>query len=494
MISFFIALSLLIAGYFIYGKMMSRIFGEDPGRPTPVRNMADGVDYVALPTWKVFLIQFLNIAGLGPIFGAIMGVMFGPAAFLWIVLGTIFAGAVHDYMSGMMSIRRGGASLPELVGDQLGPKIKNVMRVFSLFLMILVGAVFVYNPADLLAMLTPDSLDKMFWIAIIFVYYMAAALLPIDKLIGKLYPIFGFALLFMAAGILVMLMANGESLPEFWEGFYNHKAEPAANPIFPMMFVSIACGAISGFHATQSPMMARCINSEKHARPVFYGAMVTEGIVALIWAAAAVAFTGGYDSLQQAMGSSSPAVMVNTISQSWLGTFGGILAILGVIAAPITSGDTALRSARLIAADFMGIKQKRIIKRLSVAIPIFVLCFIIMMLPYEVLWRYFAWCNQVLSVFTLWTITVYLASKGKKYIVTLLPALFMTCVTVTYIFFAPEGFSTLTNSVWGIMIPYELALGMGIVVSGLLLFLFAKWLKGYDGEVAEGYNEDNLVF
>lgn len=477
MYSFIVALVALVVGYIIYGAFVSRVFGVDNSRPTPVKTMADGVDYVELPTWKIFLIQFLNIAGLGPIFGAIMGVMFGPAAFLWIVFGTILAGAVHDFLGAMLSIRNGGASLPEIVGQQLGSKVKNLMRGFALVLMMLVGAVFVYNPADLLAMLTPEHLDKTFWIVVIFVYYMAATLLPIDKLIGKLYPVFGFALLFMAVGIMVMLFVNHTAMPEVWEGFYNHKADADNNPIFPMMFVSIACGAISGFHATQSPMMARCLASEKYARPVFYGAMVTEGVVALIWAAAAIAFTGGYDNLQQALSGSSPAVLVNNLSISWLGTFGGILAVLGVIAAPITSGDTALRSARLMAADFMGVEQKSILKRLLVSVPIFAACFVIMMLPYEVLWRYFAWCNQELSVFTLWAITVWLAARKKQYIITLIPALFMTCVTTTYIFFAPEGFSALTMALWEFAIPYEIAVGVGLLTSFALLAFFTYWLR-----------------
>ena len=472
MISFIIALVVLVGGYFVYGKYISKVFGVEPKRVTPVHTMADGVDFVVLPTWKIFLIQFLNIAGLGPIFGAIMGVMFGPAAFLWIVFGTIFAGAVHDYLSGMLSLRSNGASLPEIVGDQLGNRVKTALRIFALLLMILVGAVFVYNPADLLAMLTPETLDRTFWIVVIFAYYMAAALLPVDKLIGKLYPLFGFALLFMAVGVMVMLMLNSESLPEMWTEFYNHKADPDANPIFPMMFVSIACGAISGFHATQSPMMARCLKNERHARPVFYGAMVAEGIVALIWAAAAIAFTGGYDGLQQFMGSSSPAILVDNISKSWLGTFGGILAILGVIAAPITSGDTALRSARLIASDFMKIPQKKISKRLMVSIPIFVLCFVIMLLPYDVVWRYFAWCNQVLSVFTLWAITVWLSDNKKNFYVTLLPAMFMTAVTSTYIMFAPEGFSLLTQSLFGINIGYAFSVWFGVAISVLFLMMF----------------------
>ncbi len=474
MFSFTIALILLVSGYFVYGKYVAKAFGEEPGRETPVHRLADGVDYVVLPTWKVFLIQFLNIAGLGPIFGAIMGVMFGPAAFLWIVFGTIFAGAVHDYLSGMLSLRRDGASLPEIIGNELGNGVKNAMRVFTLLLMILVGAVFVYNPADLLAMLTPESLDRVFWIVVIFAYYMLATLLPIDKVIGKFYPIFGFALLFMAVGVTVMLYAHGSAMPEIWDEFYNHKNNPERNPIFPMMFVSIACGAISGFHATQSPMMARCLKRESHARPVFYGAMVTEGVVALIWAAAAITFTGGYAGLQEALGNGSPAILVNNLANSWLGRLGGLLAILGVVAAPITSGDTALRSARLIAADFIGIKQKKMAKRLLISVPIFVLCFVVMLIPYESLWRYFAWCNQVLSVFTLWAITVYMASKGRNHYISLIPALFMTAVTVTYILFAPEGLGALTTMLWGEPIAYEWALCGGVGCSLLFLTLFLR--------------------
>ncbi len=472
MISFIIALAVLIVGYFIYGTYISKVFGVDSKRVTPVHTMADGVDFVVLPTWKIFLIQFLNIAGLGPIFGAIMGVMFGPAAFIWIVFGTIFAGAVHDFLSGMMSLRSNGASLPEIVGNQLGNRTKTALRYIALLLMILVGAVFVYNPADLLAMLTPESLDRTFWIVVIFGYYMAATLLPIDKLIGKLYPIFGFALLFMAVGIMVVLFSNSSLMPEMWDDFYNHNTNPEANPIFPMMFVSIACGAISGFHATQSPMMARCLKNERYAKPVFYGAMVAEGIVALIWAAAAITFTGGYDGLHQYLGNSSPAVLVDDVSKSWLGAFGGILAILGVIAAPITSGDTALRSARLIASDFMGIPQKKISKRLLVSIPIFVLCFVIMLLPYDVVWRYFAWSNQVLSVFTLWAITIWLSDNKKNFYVTLLPAMFMTAVTSTYIMFAPEGFSLLTQSLFGFKIGYAFSVGFGIAMSVIFLTMF----------------------
>ena len=467
----------MIGGYFIYSRIVAKICGENPMNTTPVHRLADGVDYVKLPSWKIFLIQFLNIAGLGPIFGAIMGVMFGPAAFLWIVFGTIFAGGVHDYLSGIMSLRQDGASLPEIVGSQLGSKIKNIMRGFSLMLMILVGAVFVYNPADLLSRLTPDSLNVTFWVVLIFVYYIAATLLPIDKLIGRFYPLFGFALLFMAAGICVMLFANYELIPEVWNGFYNHKPDTYSNPIFPMMFVSIACGAISGFHATQSPMMARCLKNETHARPIFYGAMVAEGIVALIWAAAAIAFTGGYDNLQEYIGAGSPAILVDNLSRSWLGKFGGFLAILGVIAAPITSGDTALRSARLIAADFMRVKQNAILKRLLISIPVFAACFVIMLLPYDALWRYFAWCNQVLAVFTLWTGAVWLSTQNRNYYIALIPAIFMTSVTVSYIIFAPEGFQGIVNNLFEIEIPYYFAVSCGIVISSILLYMFNRFVS-----------------
>lgn len=466
MITFCVALLLLIAGYFIYGRVVEKVFVVEPARKTPAYTLADGIDYVPMPTWKVFLIQFLNIAGLGPIFGAIMGILYGPSAYLWIVFGTIFGGAVHDYLSGMLSVRRNGASLPELVGDELGTGIKQVMRVFSLLLMILVGAVFVVNPADLLNLLTEGSMSRMWWIVIIFGYYVLATLLPIDKLIGRLYPIFGFALLFMAVGIMVSLFLRPDSLPEFHEAIGYARPDAETNPIFPMMFISIACGAISGFHATQSPLMARCLKNEKMGRRVFYGAMVVEGIVALIWAAAAIAFfNGSFDALSEYLKGKTPAILVNDISVGWLGTFGGVLAILGVVAAPITSGDTALRSARLIAADFLHIPQKKIRSRLLISIPIFVLAGVIMMIDFEVLWRYFAWCNQTLAVFTLWALTVWLARERKCYWITFIPALFMTMVTVTYIFFAQEGFR----------LSYSVSLGIATAVTVLLTVLFVRF-------------------
>lgn len=470
MTSFLIALAVLIGGYFIYGLFVEKIFGIDPKRKTPAYTMRDNVDYMPLPTWKVFLIQFLNIAGLGPIFGAIMGVMFGPAAFIWIVVGTIFAGAVHDFISGAISIRARGMSLPEIVGNELGSGIKQVMRVFSLVLMILVGAVFVSQPADIIAGMTPESLDRVFWVIVIFIYYMLATVLPIDKLIGNLYPVFGFALLFMAVGILGVLIIGDATLNlDFTQGLQSQ--HPKELPIFPMMFVSIACGAISGFHATQSPLMARCLKNEKLARPVFYGAMVAEGIVALIWAAAAIAFTGGYDQLATYMAehNNSAGALVNDISISWLGTFGGILALLGVVAAPITSGDTALRSARLIAADFLHYDQSSVAKRLIISVPIFAAAFGIMMIDFSVLWRYFAWCNQTLAVFTLWAITVYLARHKKLYLITLIPAMFMTAVSVSYILYAPtpEGFG----------LSYPIAVGAGVAMAIIFLGLFCFYMK-----------------
>lgn len=443
MISFFISIGVLIIGYLIYGKIAERIFGADAGRQTPAMANADGVDFVPLSWWRVFLIQFLNIAGLGPIFGAIMGIMFGQAAFLWIVLGTIFAGGVHDYFSGMMSVRSNGASLPEIVGKELGAATKQFMRGFSLLLMVLVGAVFISGPASLLANLTSGYVNVTWWIVIVFAYYILATLLPIDKLIGRVYPIFGFALLFMAVGILVAMVVNRAPIPEFTGDFSN--LHPKNLPIFPMMFVSIACGAISGFHATQSPLMARCMQNEKLGRRIFYGSMVAEGIVALIWAAAAASFFESIGGLQEfvaglAPTSNKPAVVVDLISRSWLGPVGGMLALLGVIAAPLTSGDTALRSARLIAADFLRYDQKSIKKRLAISIPLFLLTFGILQMNFDVLWRYFAWSNQTLAVFTLWAITVYLARQQKLYWISFVPALFMTAVSISYILVAPEGF------------------------------------------------------
>ena len=463
MVTFVIALIVLVLGYVFYGKFIERLFGADPNRDVPAKSMADGVDYIAMPTWKAYMIQFLNIAGLGPIFGAIMGAKFGTASYLWIVFGTIFAGSVHDYLSGMISMRHGGESLPQLIGRYLGSPIQKVFIIFSMVLLVLVGAVFVSQPADILARLTPESMGVNMWIVIIFIYYLIATLFPIDKIIGKFYPIFGAALLFMALGIMVALFINRPELPEIWKGFGTKYDK---NPIFPMMFISIACGAISGFHATQSPLMARCMTNENKGRIVFYGAMISEGIVALIWAAAATAYFGEHGTDQGA------AAIVLDISKTWLGKVGGLLAVIGVVVAPISSGDTALRSARLIVADFFRIKQKSIGSRLAISIPLFIITFFALFYSlrdkegFNIIWRYFAWSNQTLAVFTLWAITVYLTLRKKKVIFTLIPALFMTVVTVTYIFMAPEGFSL---APW---IAYIIA--GAVAVSFLIIYMFWK--------------------
>lgn len=473
MTTFLIALGVLIVGYFTYGALVEKIFASDSSRPTPAKTQPDGIDFVEMPTWKVFLIQFLNIAGVGPIFGAIMGITYGPAAFLWIVLGTIFAGAVHDFVSGMISVRIGGKSLPEIVGIQLGLKVKAVMAVMACVLLLMTIAVFVKTPAALLANLTPGWADVTFWAICIFVYYVLATLLPVDKLIGKLYPVFGFALLFMAAGIMGYMIFNGVEIPDgITQGLANRKEFADVTPVFPMMFISIACGAISGFHATQSPMMARCLKNEKYGRPVFYGAMVCEGIVALIWAAAAIAFTGGYDGLTAYLdGAGADAgVLVHDVCLKWLGVVGGVLAILGVVAAPITTGDTAMRSLRLIIADALGVKQSKLAKRLLVTLPIIAICFLLMNIRFDVLWRYFAWTNQSLSVFTLWACTVYLARNGKFYYVTMLPAMFMTCLCVTYIFFAPTG---VAGS--GVGLPLNVSAWIGLAATVTVTSIFARW-------------------
>ena len=450
MITFILSLVALVLGYFIYGRFVERVFGPDD-RPTPAIAKADGVDFMVLPSWKIFMIQFLNIAGTGPIFGAIMGAQFGPVAYLWIVFGCIFAGAMHDYMSGMLSIRNGGANLPEIIGKYLGNAPKQVMLIFSVFLLMMVGAVFVYSPASLLQKLCQDDIPSVeilsnstFWIIAIFFYYIIATMMPIDKIIGKIYPLFAFSLLFMAGALMVMLFVKMPHIPEIWEGVHGELL--TQKNVFPCLFITIACGAISGFHATQSPLMARCVKSEKMGRPIFYGAMISEGLVALIWATVAMYFfynepipgdkliPGG-----EAVVSKAPAI-VNMICENWLGLFGSILAILGVVAAPITSGDTAMRSARLIIADFIHLEQKSVRKRLYVCIPMFaaVIALLIWQMEnpkgFDVIWSWFGWGNQTLSVFTLWAITVYLYQQKKNYWISLIPAVFMTVVSLVYLF------------------------------------------------------------
>lgn len=481
MITFLISLCLLVLGYLFYGKFVENVFAPDSKRATPAIAKADGVDYIAMPAWKIFMIQFLNIAGTGPIFGAIMGAKFGPVAYLWIVLGCIFAGATHDYLSGMLSIRNEGAGLPELVGKYLGSGVKKVMLVFTVLLLILVGAVFVKSPADILTSMFGNG---MLWIILIFAYYVIATMLPVDKIIGKIYPLFAFSLLFMAAALMVVLVMRWYDLPELWEtGLANVGMElhpdTFTDEIFPCLFITIACGAISGFHATQSPLMARCMKNEKLGRPIFYGSMITEGIVALIWATVASYFfygrpEAGCDVMQGADGFSTGApVVVNLVCNNWLGIAGGILAMLGVVAAPITSGDTALRSARLIISEWLGMEQKTIIKRLMISIPIFLVTIAVLVWQMEnkegfgVIWGYFGWANQTLAVFTLWTLTVYLAKEGKYFYITLIPALLMTAVCSSYIIVAKNAMG----------LPAYMGYITAAVLCLIFIALFIKYLN-----------------
>ena len=480
MISFVLSLIALVLGYLFYGRFIEKVFGPDD-RVTPAVAKADGLDYIVLPDWKIFMIQFLNIAGTGPIFGAIMGAKFGPVAYLWIVFGCIFAGAVHDYMSGMLSMRHNGAGLPELTGRYLGKTTKSVMLVFTVLLLIMVGTVFVYSPAEILHSIGGET---MMWVAIIFCYYIIATMLPIDKIIGKVYPLFAFSLLFMAGALMVWLFLHWPMVPELWTNFYNMGAatEPDkwTDQIFPALFITIACGAISGFHGTQSPLMARCVKSEKTGRPIFYGAMITEGVVALIWATVSAWFfygnpAPGYELIQNATAgfhTSAPAV-VNLVCNDWLGVAGAVLAMLGVVAAPITSGDTAFRSGRLIVAEWLKLDQRPIPKRLYICVPMFA-CSIAMLVwqienpdGFNTIWQYFGWSNQALSVFTLWTITVYLVRQKKPFWITLIPALFMTTVCSTFLFISKQAFH----------LPEMVAYPLGIACLLVAIVWFTLWYR-----------------
>ncbi|MDR1349330.1 MAG: hypothetical protein LBJ59_00860 [Zoogloeaceae bacterium] len=452
MVSFIVGVVALVVGYFIYGKFVERVFGHEPDRVTPAKRIADGVDYVEMGWPRAMLIQFLNIAGTGPIFGAIMGAYWGPWAFVWIVLGCIFAGAVHDYLSGMISLRSDGASVAEIVGDNLGPIARQIMRVFSVILLLLVGVVFITSPALILKNLIDKDSQTIYWVVlgIIIIYYMLATLLPIDKIIGRLYPIFGAALLIMAVGIVTMLFVTGEihNVPEFTGANLHLKG----THLFPFLFITIACGAISGFHATQSPIIARCLRSENDGRRVFYGAMIAEGVVAMIWAAAAMAHFGNLEGLAAA---GAAPVVVNKVSIELMGSIGGVLAVLGVVACPITSGDTAFRSARLTISDWIGYDQKPFSNRLMVAIPLFVIGLALCFIDFQIIWRYFAWSNQTLATIALWSGAVYLARLGKNYWIAFVPAVFMTAVVTSYILCAGEGLG----------LPYEVGLWVGIVTA-----------------------------
>ena len=444
MVSFFIALIVLFIGYITYGHLTEKIFGPDD-RMTPAVEINDGVDCVPIKTWKALLIQLLNIAGTGPIFGALMGACFGPVVFLWIVFGSILGGAVHDFMCGMISERNKGASIAELSGIYLGKPALYIMRVFSVLLLLLTGTVFVTSPAALISSLTPSMLGNTFWIIVILIYYVLATLLPVDKVIGKLYPVFGVILIVMAVSIAggIMILPQYQ-IPEVTLVNLN----PEALPVWPFMFVTVACGAISGFHATQSPMMAKCIMSEKNGRAVFYGAMIIESVIALIWAAAGVAFYGGTQMLSDAISNLGQSGVVYQISKEMLGNIGGILAIIGVVVCPITSGDTAFRSARLILAEWTKLDQKKIKNRLLITLPLLGVSAVLTQLDFNVLWRYFSWSNQTLAMISLWVATSYLISNNKDRFASLLtavPATFMTAVSVTYILVAKEGLKLSTS-------------------------------------------------
>lgn len=528
MITFVIALLALVVGYFVYGSFVERVFRPDPSRVTPCYTLADGADYIPMPTWKVYTVQFLNIAGTGPIFGALMGILYGPAAFLWIVFGCILGGAMHDYMAGMISIRRAGASLPEIIGDELGSAARLVMRIITLVLMICVGATFVMVPAGLMATLTNQLAGiegtNLIWVILMFAFYLAVTVFTIDKIVGNVYPIFGFALLLMAVLVGFGIFIQPGQIPEITEAFANHYPVETT-PLFPGMFVSIACGAVSGFHATQSPMMARCLKNEKYGLRCFYGAMVTEGVVTLIWAAAAIKFADSFDvsgyvlaegfnaDLSTPYGrllciltnggqsNMDPGLLVNVLCRDWLGTVGLVLAILGIVAAPMSTGGTAFRAARLIIADFTRFGQKTVWRRIALAAPLFVLAALMLAMKFDVLWRYVSWCNQVLATFTFFAISMWLYKRSHAaeasvsadsetaeapaasaeapaasveapynphtWLMAFFPAVFMLAVSSSFIMIAPEGFR-LPHAV-GYAISAVLTLGF----SGLFL-----WAKG----------------
>ena len=475
MLTFIISIGLLIVAYFTYGKFVERFFGASSAIATPVKRLADGVDYHELKPWRIFVIQFLNIAGLGPIFGAILGAAYGPMTYVWIVIGCIFMGATHDYFSGMLSIRHDGTSLPDIVGKYLGNNVRKFMTFFTGFLLLAVGVSFVNGPADLLGNLTNMSMTP--WLYVIFAYYILATLLPIDKIIGKIYPFMGLALIFMAVAVGGYLLYGGFTgklyLEELtFDTMKNMHADPANNILFPMLFIVISCGAISGFHATQSPMMARCMTDEKYGRPIFYGAMISEGIVAMIWATAAMAYFGGAEGLNAAAeAGKTPAIIVDVICNSWLGRLGAIIAIVGVVVCPITSGDTAFRSMRLIIADALKFNQKPIKNRLIVSVPIFVVAYLLCNVDFSTIWKYVGIGNQVLATITLWTAATYLAKKGKAHWMMSLPATFLSIVCTTYFLIAPY-------KVGGLHLSPTISYPVGAIVGiGLFVLFITKITK-----------------
>ena len=479
MLSFFLCLAILIIGYLTYGKMVENTFGPDD-RETPAVAINDGVDYVVLPHWKLFLIQLLNIAGLGPIFGALAGALWGPVVFLWITFGTIFAGAVHDFFAGMISVRHNGESISEITGYYLGDTMKTIMRVFAVVLLIMVGTVFAVGPAGLLVKLCKDSglegmfLNPMFWLVIVLTYYFIATFVSIDKIIGKIYPLFGICLIVMAAGVATGVLTSSEhQIPELWDNF--HSMHPAKTPIWAFMFITVACGAISGFHATQSPLMARCMKSEHQGRFVFYGAMVCEGVIALIWAAAACAMYQVVDGqnvgLAAALKQIQPAGVVYEVCTNTMGGIGVTLAMLGVVACPITSGDTAFRSARLVIADWFGLPQAKWQNRLLLCIPLLGTGALLSQIDYSIVWRYFSWTNQTLAMIVLWAAAMYLFKNKKNYWICAVPATFMSAVSITYFCMAKECLGLV------VALPTVVSYGIGIAAAVLFLNLFLRATK-----------------
>ena len=490
MISFLLCLALLIIGYFVYGKIVDNTFGPDD-RETPAVRINDGVDYVVMPQWKLFLVQLLNIAGLGPIFGALQGALWGPVVFLWITFGTIFAGGVHDYFSGMMSERNDGASIAEVTGKYLGPVMQNIMRVFSVVLLIMVGTVFAVGPAGLIVTLCKNSgmsgmlTTTLFWLIIILVYYFIATFISIDAIIGKIYPVFGICLIIMAVGVIFGIFTNpAYTIPEIWANFSN--MHPSNTPIWSFMFITVACGAISGFHSTQSPLMARCMKSEKQGHFVFYGAMVSEGIIALVWAAAGCAIYTGADLL--AMGGGGSTTVYDVCSKT-MGGVGIALAMLGVIACPITSGDTAFRSARLVLADWFHIEQKSIKGRLMLCIPVLGIGAILGVgnalgkIDYTIIWRYFSWTNQTLAMIVLWAASMYLFYEKKNYWITAVPATFMSAVSITYFMLGNECLGQFLNhktADGAVVYNTAVAYPVGIIAAALFLGIFLYSIKKRD--------------
>jgi carbon starvation protein CstA len=488
MLWFLFCIALLLGGYFFYGTFIEKVFGIQTDRTTPAFSKTDGVDYVPMSKSKVYLVQLLNIAGVGPIFGPIMGALYGPAAMLWIVLGCIFAGAVHDYFSGMLSIRNGGASVPTITGKYLGNGAKHFMNIFALVLLLLVGVVFVSAPAGMITNLVNQQTDvampMIVMVSIIFTYYVIATIVPIDKIIGRFYPFFGALLVFMSVGLVVALGFSSEHtlLGDYEMNMMFTNMNPNDLPLWPALFITIACGAISGFHATQSPLMARCLENESNGRFVFYGAMIGEGVIALIWCALALSFFGSVEALSEAVSAGGPGAIVYDTSIGLLGVFGGIVAFLGVVILPITSGDTAFRSSRLIMAEYFNMPQKSIRNRLLMALPLFVLGAILTQVDFGIIWRYFGFANQTTAVMMLWTASAYLLRHNKLHWVATVPAMFMTTVVITFI---------LNNNSLGLGLGIDIATTMGIIATLMITIYVIKISKGK--HIADEPVTDNSV-